>query len=262
MTGMEKLLAIMARLRDPEEGCPWDREQTFATIVPFTIEEVYEVADAIEQGDVKELCAELGDLLFQIVFYAQIARERGDFRFEDVVEAITAKLIRRHPHVFADAQIGSAAEQREAWERHKADERAAKTQGENGSVFDGVSRSLPALMRGVKLQRRAARVGFDWRTLSEVLDKVQEELEEVRDEIDAGAGRERLTHEVGDLLLACSNLARFADIDPEGALREANGRFERRFRRIEVWLAEQGKRPEQSSLEEMEALWRRAKEEE
>jgi MazG family protein len=209
-----------------------------------------------------ELRDELGDLLFQVVFYAQMAKEAGHFDFSNVVEAIVDKLTRRHPHVFGDAQVGSAEQQTAEWEKHKAAERAAKAGEAASSVLDGVSRALPALSRAVKLQRRAARVGFDWRMLTEVLEKVEEELEEVRVEILAGADRERLTHEIGDLLLAGSNLARFAGIDPETALREANGRFERRFRRIESWLAEQGKNPEQSSLTEMEQLWRRAKEEE
>lgn len=262
MTGIERLLEIMAQLRDPERGCPWDREQTFATIVPYTIEEAYEVADAIARGDIPELRDELGDLLFQVVFYAQMAKEAGHFDFAAVVEAIVDKLVRRHPHVFGDVRVGSAEQQTAEWERHKAAERAAKAGAEASSVLDGVSRALPALSRAVKLQRRAARVGFDWRMLTEVLDKVAEELEEVRVEILAGSDRERLTHEIGDLLLAGSNLARFAGIDPETALREANDRFERRFRRIESWLAEQDKNPEQSSLAEMEQLWRRAKEEE
>jgi len=262
MTGIERLLEIMTTLRDPDRGCPWDREQSFATFVPFTIEEAYEVADAIDRGDMDELCDELGDLLFQVVFYAQMAKEAGHFDFGAVVEAIVAKLTRRHPHVFADARVGTAAQQSEEWERHKAAERAARAATASPSVLDGVSLALPALSRAVKLQRRAARVGFDWRELTEVLDKVAEELEEVRVEVAAGAGHERLFHEIGDLLLASSNLARFAGIDPESALREANGRFERRFRRIEDWLAEQGRDPERSNLAEMEQLWSRAKEEE
>ena len=262
MTGIERLLEIMTTLRDPDRGCPWDREQSFATIVPHTIEEAYEVADAIDRGDMDELCDELGDLLFQVVFYAQMAKEAGHFDFSAVVEAIVSKLTRRHPHVFADARVGNAAQQSEEWERHKAAERAAKAATASPSVLDGVSLALPALSRAVKLQRRAARVGFDWRELTEVLDKVAEELEEVRVEVAAGAGHERMSHEIGDLLLASSNLARFAGIDPESALREANGRFERRFRRIEDWLAEQGRDPERSNLAEMEQLWRRAKEEE
>ncbi len=262
MTGIERLLEIMTTLRDPERGCPWDREQSFATIAPFTIEEAYEVADAIERGDMDELCDELGDLLFQVVFYAEMAKEAGHFDFSAVVEAIVAKLTRRHPHVFGDARVGNAAQQSEEWERHKAAEREAKAVPGSPSVLDGVSLGLPALSRAVKLQRRAARVGFDWRELAEVLDKVEEELEEVRVEVAVGAGRDRLSHEIGDLLLASSNLARFAGIDPESALREANGRFERRFRRIEDWLAEQGRDPERSDLAEMEQLWQRAKEEE
>jgi len=262
MTDIERLLEIMSTLRDPLRGCPWDREQTFATIVPHTIEEAYEVADAIERGDMDELRDELGDLLFQVVFYARLAEEAGHFDFSAVVAAIVAKLTRRHPHVFGDARIDSAAQQSEEWERHKAAERAAKAATGSPSVLDGVSRTLPALSRAVKLQRRAARVGFDWRELDEVLDKVAEELDEVRAEVTSGADRARLRHEIGDLLLAGSNLARFAGIDPESALREANTRFERRFRHIEVWLAEQGGSPENASLEEMERLWRRAKEEE
>jgi MazG family protein len=209
-----------------------------------------------------ELRDELGDLLFQVVFYARMAEEAGHFDFAAVVEAIVTKLTRRHPHVFGDARVDSAAQQSEEWERHKAAERAAKAGAETPSVLDGVSVALPALSRAVKLQRRAARVGFDWRELPEVLDKVAEELEEVRVEVATDGGHERLRHEIGDLLLAGSNLARFAGIDPESALREANGRFERRFRRIEAWLAEQGSKPEASSLAEMEQLWRRAKEEE
>jgi ATP diphosphatase len=262
MTGIERLLEIMTILRDPQRGCPWDREQSFATIVPFTIEEAYEVADAIERGDMVELCDELGDLLFQVVFYAEMAKEAGHFDFSAVVEAIVSKLTRRHPHVFGDARVDNAAQQSEEWERHKAAERAAKSAVGTPSVLDGVSVALPALSRAVKLQRRAARVGFDWRELFEVLDKVAEELEEVRVEVAADAARDRLSHEIGDLLLASSNLARFAGIDPESALREANGRFERRFRRIEDWLAEQGRDPERSNLAEMEQLWQRAKEEE
>jgi len=261
MTGVEHLLAIMARLRDPEHGCPWDREQTFASIAPHTIEEAYEVAEAIARGDMGDLRDELGDLLFQVVFYARLAEEAGIFDFAAVVAAIVAKLTRRHPHVFGDAQVEDAQQQRLEWERHKAAERAAKPGG-TASVFDGVTSALPALSRAVKLQRRAAQVGFDWRHLEEVADKVEEELGEVRAEIAAGGERARLSHEIGDLLLACSNLARFADIDPETALRDANRRFESRFRRMELWLAAEGRTPEQSDLAELERLWQRAKQEE
>lgn len=262
MASIDELLIIMARLRDPERGCPWDLEQTFATIVPHTIEEAYEVAEAVAHGDLEALRDELGDLLFQVVFYARLAEEAAAFDFAAVVAAIVAKLTRRHPHVFGEAKVADARQQSREWERHKAAERAAKAGGAAPSVFDGVTTTLPALSRAVKLQRRAARVGFDWRRLEEVADKVEEELQEVRAEITGGGGRERLSHEIGDLLLACSNLARFADIDPEAALRDANRRFERRFRRIEGWLAAEGRTPEQSDLEEMERLWRRAKEEE
>jgi MazG family protein len=262
MTGIQELLAIMARLRDPERGCPWDREQTFATIAPHTIEEAYEVAEAIARGDLDELRDELGDLLFQVVFYARLAEEAGAFDFSAVVSAIVAKLTRRHPHVFGGVPVKDAQQQSREWERHKAAERAAKAGDSAPSVFDGVTSALPALSRAVKLQRRAARVGFDWRHLEEVADKVEEELQEVRAEIAAGGERAGLSHEIGDLLLACSNLARFADIDPETALRDANRRFERRFRRVESLLAAEGRRPEQSDLEEMERLWQRAKREE
>lgn len=262
MASMQQLLEIMATLRDPERGCPWDRVQSFATIVPFTIEEAYEVADAIERGDMDELCDELGDLLFQVVFHAQMAKEAGDFTFDDVVAAIVAKLTRRHPHVFGSAEVRDAAELSEQWERHKAAERAAKSPRQTASVLDGVSRALPALTRAVKLQRRAARVGFDWEDLEQVLAKLEEELAELRAEIAAGGDAARMRHEIGDLLLVCSNIARYADVDPEAALREANGRFERRFRRIEEALAEQGRTPAQSNAAEMEALWQRAKAEE
>jgi MazG family protein len=262
MADIDQLLMIMARLRDPERGCPWDLEQTFATIVPHTIEEAYEVAEAVARGDLEALRDELGDLLFQVVFYARLAEEAGAFDFAAVAAAIAAKLTRRHPHVFGEAKVTDARQQSREWERHKAAERAARAGDTAPSVFDGVTTTLPALSRAVKLQRRAARVGFDWRRLEEVADKVEEELREVRAEIAADGGRGRLSHEIGDLLLACSNLARFADIDPEAALRDANCRFERRFRRIEAWLAAEGRTPEQSDLEEMERLWRRAKEEE
>jgi MazG family protein len=262
MADIDELLMIMARLRDPERGCPWDLEQTFATIVPHTIEEAYEVAEAVARGDLEALRDELGDLLFQVVFYARLAEEAGAFDFAAVAAAIVAKLTRRHPHVFGEAEVVDARQQSREWERHKAAERAAKAGDATPSVFDGVTTTLPALSRAVKLQRRAAQVGFDWRRLEEVADKVEEELREVRAEIANDGGRERLSHEIGDLLLACSNLARFADLDPEAVLRDANRRFERRFRRIEAWLAAEGRTPEQSDLEEMERLWRRAKEEE
>ena len=232
-SGMPGLLAIMARLRDPDNGCPWDREQTLETIVPFTIEEAYEVADAIHRGDLGDLRDELGDLLFQVVFYAQIASERGAFGFAEVVAAISDKMLRRHPHVFGDAEIGSAEEQRRAWERHKAEERAQRSAY---GLLDGVAGSLPALIRAEKLQRRAAKVGFDWDAAEPVLDKIAEELGELRSEIRAGAAAARLEDELGDLLFSCVNLARHLGLHPEQAIAGANRKFEHRFAEIEADL--------------------------
>lgn len=264
-SGMNRLLDVMARLRDPAKGCPWDREQSYPTIVPYTIEEAYEVADAIERGDFGALKAELGDLLFQVVFYAQMAREEGRFDFDAVAHAAADKMERRHPHVFGNATVDSAAAQTAAWETQKASERAAAGQNENASpvsALDDVARALPALTRAEKLQKRAARVGFDWPHLSQVVDKIQEEIREVQHEIAEQAPKDRLLDEVGDLLFACANLARKLDVDPETALRSTNAKFERRFRRIEDWLADAGKTPGDSTLEEMDALWDRAKAEE
>jgi MazG family protein len=258
MADVDRLLEIMARLRDPERGCPWDLGQTFATIVPHTIEEAYEVAEAIADDDMAALADELGDLLFQIVFYAQLAREVGAFTFADVVRRISDKMVHRHPHVFGDAEIDSAAAQTLSWERLKAAERAAATGA--ASALDGVARALPALSRAAKLQKRAARVGFDWPSLRPVLAKLREEIDEL-DQIAEG-GMARLAEEVGDVLFACANVARHAGVDPETALRAANAKFERRFRRVEALLAEAGKTPEQSSLDEMDRLWDRAKAEE
>lgn len=253
MSDIEKLLTLMARLRDPEGGCPWDQKQTLASIVPHTIEETYEVADAIERGDMVELRDELGDLLFQVVFYARIAEEQGDFAFQDVVDAIVDKLIRRHPHVFADATVGDAAAQSAAWEAHKARERRHKV---GDGVLDGVARALPAITRAVKLQKRAARVGFDWPDVMPVFDKVREELDEVRVELEQGAPKERIEDEIGDLFFAVTNLARLSDIDSETALRRSNDKFERRFRAMEA-LAD---RPlTDLRLDEWETLWERAK---
>ena len=263
MSDMKRLLEIMAALRDPEGGCPWDREQSFATLVPHTLEEAYEVAETIERGDFAELKSELGDLLFQVVFYAQLARERELFEFDDVVRGIEEKLVRRHPHVFGEEQVADAAAQTEAWERHKAAERAAKAAREARvvSVLDGVSTALPALTRAPKLQRRAARVGFDWPEAVDVLDKIEEEIGELRDELRAG-DMERAREEVGDLLFAVTNLARHVSIDPESALRHTNAKFERRFRGVEAKLAERGVTPREASLDEMDALWEAVKSEE
>ena len=262
--GIDRLIAVMARLRDPDGGCPWDLEQDFSTIAPHTIEEAYEVADAIQRGDMAELRDEVGDLLFQVVYYAQMARERGEFDFEAVAGGIADKMIRRHPHVFGDVTVETSREMTERWEAQKAEERARKAaaDGRPASVLDGVIAGLPALSRALKLQRRAARVGFDWTRPKEILDKIEEEIGELRAEIDAGGTPDRIEDEIGDLAFALVNLARRLEVDPDSALRRTNGKFERRFRRIEVWLAEDGRGPKDTGLEELEALWQRAKGEE
>lgn len=256
---LQRLLDIMARLRDPQGGCPWDREQSFVTIAPHTIEEAYEVAEAIEAGDRAALKDELGDLLFQVVFYAQMAKEEGAFDFDAIAGHIADKMVRRHPHVFADARIDTADAQTQAWEAQKARERLAKGQD---SVLEGVSIALPALTRALKLQKRAARVGFDWPDPLPVLDKIAEEAGELKAEIAADSDTDRLEDELGDLLFACVNLARKLNIDPEGALRRGNRKFERRFRTIEAALAAQGRRADEATLREMDALWDAAKRDE
>jgi len=254
---IERLLAIMARLRDPDRGCPWDREQNFATIAPYTIEEAYEVADAIEREDMTALKDELGDLLLQVVFHARMAEEAGLFAFDDVAQAIADKMERRHPHVFGDAEIASVAAQNEAWEAHKAAEREAK--GEAASVVEGVAIALPALVRAAKISRRAARIGFDWPDADSVIDKIEEELDEIEDAIDDRAPPAALEEEIGDLLFATANLARKLDIEPETALRRATAKFERRFRRVETLAAERGIG---RNLDALEALWQEVKAEE
>jgi MazG family protein len=258
---IEQLLQLMARLRDPDNGCPWDREQTYATIVPHTIEEAYEVADAIAREDWTEFQSELGDLLFQVVFYAQIAREEGRFDFADVARGIVEKMTRRHPHVFGAECYADAAEQTAAWERIKSAEKTAASPQPTG-VLDGVPLALPALTRAVKLQKKAARVGFDWGAVEPVLAKIQEEIGEIHHEIAMHAPPERLADELGDVLFAVANLARHLQLDPEAALRGANAKFERRFGRVERWLAEEGRTPAESTLAEMDALWNQAKREE
>jgi len=258
---IDALLALMARLRDPDNGCPWDREQTYATIVPHTIEEAYEVADAIAREDWTEFQSELGDLLFQVVFYAQIAREEGRFDFADVARGIVEKMTRRHPHVFGAECYVDAAEQTAAWERIKSAEKTVASPQPTG-VLDGVPLALPALTRAVKLQKKAARVGFDWGAVEPVLAKIQEEIGEIRHEIAIQAPSERLADELGDVLFAVANLARYLQLDPEAALRGANAKFERRFGRVERWLAEEGRTPTESTLAEMDALWNQAKREE
>ncbi len=254
--GMERLLEIMRRLRHPEKGCPWDVEQDFATIAPYTIEEAYEVADAIEREAWEELRSELGDLLFQSVFHAQMAEEAGHFSFNDVVKAISDKMVFRHPHVFGEEGNDFTADaQVDRWEEVKAKERAAKAEHR---VLDGVAVGLPALLRAVKLQKRAARVGFDWPSTDQVLDKIIEEsheLVEARDEL----SQDEIEEEMGDLLFVVANLARHLEVDPEAALRRTNAKFVRRFNAIEDALAAKGSSPEESDLEEMDALWDAAK---
>ena len=253
---IDRLLAIMARLRDREDGCPWDQQQTFATIAPYTVEEAYEVADAIERGDLGDLKEELGDLLLQVVFHARMAEEQGVFGFEDVARAINDKMVRRHPHVFSDEAYGSIGEQKAGWEALKAQERASK--GAQASLLDDVPVGLPALTRAVKLSKRAAGVGFVWPTVQDVMAKLHEEVAELVREVAAGA-LEKARHEMGDVLFVVANLARTLDVDPEDALRYTNAKFARRFRYIEQRLAERGKTPDQSDLAEMDALWDEAK---
>jgi MazG family protein len=251
---IDRLLAIMARLRDPARGCPWDREQDFATIAPYTIEEAYEVADAIERGDMTALKDELGDLMFQVVFHARMAEEAGLFGFDDVAEAIADKMERRHPHVFGDAEIASVTAQNEAWEAHKAAERQAS--GAGASVLDGVALALPALLRAAKISRRAARIGFDWPDARAVIPKLAEEIVELETELDQGADPAMVEEEMGDLLFAAANLARKLDIEPETALRRATAKFERRFRQVEALAAERGIGRD---LDALEALWQEVK---
>jgi len=255
------LLAIMARLRDELHGCPWDREQNFATIAPYTIEEAYEVADAIAHGDMAALKDELGDLLFQIVFHARMAEEAGLFAFDDVAVAISEKMLRRHPHVFGDAEVSSSAAQSEAWEQHKQAERQARARqsGEPDSILDGVALALPALLRAVKIQARAARTGFDWSDASSVFAKLEEEIIEIRAEIDRNTDSDALEDEMGDILFTAANLARKLDIDPEAALRRATAKFERRFRRVEALATA---RATGTGLEALDALWQEVKRDE
>ena len=258
---IDELLAIMARLRDRENGCPWDVEQTFETIAPYTIEEAYEVVDAIDRKDVSDLRDELGDLLLQVVFHACMAEEAGHFAFADVVAAICDKMLRRHPHVFGDARVESAAAQTVNWEALKAEERASKGDADT-SALAGVSRGLPEWQRALKLQKKAARVGFDWPDVNPVFDKLHEEIDEVRAEFANGSDAARLTDEIGDVLFVCVNLARHAKVDFSQALRHANAKFERRFRRMEAIAAAAGETLDGKSLDEQDALWDAAKAEE
>ncbi len=268
---IERLKAVMARLRDPQAGCPWDVEQNFASIAPYTIEEAYEVADAIAREDMGALREELGDLLFQVIFHARMAEEQKLFDFNDVADDLATKMIRRHPHVFASAEIRDSAHQTEAWEVHKARERQAKS-GDDSSALANVPVNLPALTRAQKIQKRASRVGFDWGDALPALDKVAEEIAELRAELKpaepppekttgktAEKAAERTEEEIGDLLFAVVNVARLAGAEAETALRRATSKFERRFRHVEDMLASRGKKPEQSTLQEMDALWDEAK---
>ena len=260
---IDDLLRIMAMLRDPEHGCPWDVKQDFATIAPYTIEEAYEVADAIDRRDFSDLRDELGDLLLQVVFHARMAEEAGHFRFADVVEAICSKMLRRHPHVFPAADgkvepVKNAQAQTQAWEEHKRRERQQDSDADP-SLLAGIARGLPEWQRALKLQKRASTVGFDWSEPGPVLDKLHEELDEVRHELDTGAAHARVEDEIGDVLFVCVNLARLANVDYSAALRGANAKFERRFRRMEALAAAEGTALQGKSLAEQDAYWNRAK---
>ncbi len=256
MNNLDKLLEVMDRLRDPNTGCPWDLEQDFASIAPHTIEEAYEVADAIAMGDMQELQEELGDLLFQVVFHAHLAKEQGEFDFYAVAGSISKKLTQRHPHVFGDAESRNTAEQSRQWEKHKASERRSKGQQ---SVLDGIPVALPALSRAQKLGKRAATAGFDWPDRRGPRQKIDEELSELDRELDSGSAR-RQAEEIGDLLFSVVNLARHLDIDAEAAMREANRRFQTRFLGMEKYLRESGQELSGLSLSQLEIAWQRAKE--
>lgn len=261
---ISRLIEIMAALRDPETGCAWDAKQTFATVAPYTIEEAYEVLDAIERGDMGDLREELGDLLLQVVFHARMAEEAGHFDFGDVVETITTKMIRRHPHVFGDAEAREAGMAKGMWERIKAEEKAERRARRNGAeqehsgYLDDVTRALPALMRALKLQEKASRVGFDWGAPEPVLDKIEEEVAELREAMTEGR-QAAVAEEFGDLLFALVNLGRHLKLDPEVALRDANEKFRRRFNAVERGLAAEGKALGAVSLAEMEGIWQREK---
>ena len=265
---ISRLIDIMAALRDPETGCPWDKEQNFATIAPYTVEEAYEVADAIARDDLADLRDELGDLLLQVVYHARMAEEMGAFAFPDVVEAITRKLIRRHPHVFGDAEARAAGAAKGMWERIKSEEKLARAAARSSKaeaerppgLLDSVPAGLPAMIRAVRLQEKASTVGFDWNDPRAVLDKLAEEIGEIEAELTAPVREpERLEDEVGDLLFAVANLARHLKVDPDQALRRTNAKFIRRFASIETALAAKGRGPAEATLDEMEALWQAAK---
>ncbi|MEE2662156.1 MAG: nucleoside triphosphate pyrophosphohydrolase [Pseudomonadota bacterium] len=259
-SAISELLEIMTQLRDPNTGCPWDKEQTFSTISPYTIEEAYEVADAISNGDMEQLEDELGDLLFQVVFYAQISREDGGFDFDDIANRVSKKMRQRHPHVFKTQKH----EKFSSWESEKSKERKARAQklGVQPSIIDGVATALPALMRAQKLQKRVAGEGFDWPNLEPVIAKVKEELNEVHEEITSGSPEAQIREEIGDLIFACVNLARHLGIDAEVAAQEANKKFERRFRAVETNLVKDGKSLRGAKLKELENYWNAVKQSE
>ncbi|NOR51743.1 MAG: nucleoside triphosphate pyrophosphohydrolase [Gammaproteobacteria bacterium] len=257
-TQIEQLVELMARLRDPDGGCPWDLEQNFESVAPYTIEEAYEVADAIERGALGELKSELGDLLFQVIFHARMAEEAALFNFTDVVESIVTKMTRRHPHVFGDAIVNSVAEQSAAWERLKREEQSEQRQSK--SLLDGITRNLPAISRAEKLQRRVAPVGLDWSGVDGVIDKISEELGELQEAI-ASCDRVAMTDELGDLLFSCTNLARHLEIDGEQALRKSNEKFENRFRHVEAKIQAEGGCLSEYPEEILDELWELAKRE-
>jgi ATP diphosphatase len=263
-TGVTRLVEIMARLRDPKDGCAWDLQQTFSSIAPHTIEEIYELVEAIENNDVKAIKEELGDVLFQTVFYAQMGHEAGWFDLDAVAHSVADKMIERHPHVFGDRDAKTAGDVVVNWEADKAAKRKAQAEkeGRTPSLLDGVSTALPAATRAVKLQSRAARVGFDWAKAQDVLEKMREEIAELEHEMNIHADKDYLEDELGDILFAVTNLARKLEIDPETALRRTNHKFERRFKGIETTLAAQGRTPSEASLEEMEKIWKEIKAEE
>lgn len=258
----ERLLEVMARLRDPDGGCPWDIEQSFETIAPYTIEEAYEVADAIARDDMQDLKEELGDLLFQVIYHSQMAAERSDdgrFTYEEVASGIAEKMVRRHPHVFGDSSVENAEAQTQAWEDVKAEERRLKSKDEPESLLDNIPLALPALTRAEKMQKRAARGGFDWSETSEVFAKIREEIDELQAEIDQGMSSDRVEDELGDVLFSVANLARHLKLDPEVSLGRSNRKFEQRFRTVERALRRDGKVMAETPLDDLEILWQAAK---
>ena len=259
---IDELIGVMARLRDPVNGCPWDIDQNFDTIAPFTLEEAYEVLDAIERRDMEDLKDELGDLLLQVVFHAQMASELGEFDFDDVANSSAKKMVLRHPHVFKNKSIASAREQTEVWEDQKASERSLSSQPGANSTLGGIAKNLPALLRAYKLQKRAARVNFDWPTVEGALDKLKEEIKELEVEISStkkSKNQEAVIEEIADVIFSAANVARKMDIDPEAALRKGNKKFEKRFQYVEEMLSSDGKNPKDATLEEIETYWLESK---